>query len=138
MSSQKKCNLCKQPLPFSERNGLKTYKQKQGIGIDCGCFYDWQKSNKPKPIPKRSMKRKTQELVYKELRRVFLSKKENQVCPITNEKATTIHHKKGRIGDLLNDTRYWIALSMKGHEYVENNPEWAKQNGYSLNRLSND
>lgn len=34
----KVCKICKQPLPFTERNGLKTYKHKSNIGIDCGCF----------------------------------------------------------------------------------------------------
>ena len=34
----KNCKLCKAPLLFSERNGLKTYKHKEGYGIDCGCF----------------------------------------------------------------------------------------------------
>lgn len=38
----KKCKGCKEPLPlFSERNGLKTYKQKHGFGLDCGCFLNW-------------------------------------------------------------------------------------------------
>lgn len=32
---------CGTKLPFTERNGLKTYKQKYGLGYDCGCFSKW-------------------------------------------------------------------------------------------------
>jgi len=48
---------------------------------------------------------------------------------------TDIHHKKGRIGKLYLDITFWIALSREGHCMVEENPEWAKENGYSLDRL---
>ena len=32
---------CGVPLPFSERNGLKTYNAKYGLGMNCGCFSKW-------------------------------------------------------------------------------------------------
>jgi len=89
-----------------------------------------------KPIPKVSDKRKIENAKYSVLRIEFLGKKENQICPITGWPTTDIHHKKGRIGDLFLDTRYWIALSREGHQHVEDNPQWAKENGYSLDRLS--
>lgn len=99
--------------------------------------------SKPKPketkkytIPKVSDKRKIENLKYSVLRTEFLGKKENQICPITKKPTTDIHHKKGRVGSLFLDTKYWVALSREGHKVVEENPEWAKENGYSLNRLS--
>lgn len=85
-----------------------------------------------------SKKRKIENAQYSVLRIQFLSKPENQKCPITGWPTTDIHHKKGRVGSLFLDTRYWIALSREGHSYVEENPEWAKENGYSLGRLSKD
>lgn len=90
------------------------------------------------PIPKVSKKRQIENAKYSVLRIEFLGKPENRICPITNQPTTDIHHKKGRIGSLLLDTRYWIALSREGHKFVEENPEWAKENGYSLNRLTNE
>ena len=65
---------------------------------------------------------------------------------ITKEKATDIHHKMGRIGyadewarqeniPLLLDVRFWLAVSRKGHQMIEENPEWAKENNYSIDRL---
>ena len=95
--------------------------------------------HKPKKsyvIPKVSEKRKIDNLKYLAQRIVFLGKKENKICPITGFPATEVHHKKGRIGDLFLDTKHWIALSREGHQFVEDNPEWAKKNGYSLDRLS--
>lgn len=145
----KKCKGCKEPLPlFSERNGLKTYKQKHGFGLDCGCFFENQYNNIDKTlkkevkiyevskIPTRSKKRIAQEKIYSQLRKAFLNK--NSICPITGEKTTDIHHMKGRIGELLINTRYWLAVSREAHILIEQNPEWAKKQGYSLSRLSND
>lgn len=89
-----------------------------------------------KPIKKVSDKRKIENAKYLVLRIEFLGRPENQKCPITGKPTTDVHHMKGRIGSLLLDTRYWVALSREGHKYVEENPEWAKENGYSLNRLT--
>ena len=89
-----------------------------------------------KPIKQVSDKRKVENAKYLVLRIEFLGKPENQKCPITGKPTTDVHHMKGRIGGLLLDTRYWVALSREGHRFVEENPEWAKENGYSLNRLT--
>jgi hypothetical protein len=32
---------CNTPLPFTKRNGLKSYKSKYGLGIDCKCYQKW-------------------------------------------------------------------------------------------------
>jgi len=92
----------------------------------------------PKPIPKFSKKRQIENAKYSVLRIEFLSKKENQICPISGNPTTDIHHKKGRLGSLFLDTNHWVALSREAHKFVEENPIWAKENGYSENRLSNE
>ena len=91
-----------------------------------------------KPIPKISQKRKIENAKYIVLRIEFLGKKENSICPVTGEKTTEIHHKKGRVGSLFLDIRYWLAVSREGHKKIEENPEWAKKEGYSLSRLSKE
>jgi len=91
-----------------------------------------------KSIKNVSTKRELENEQYKALRLEFLSRPENKICPIMKTETKDIHHKKGRIGKLLLDTNYWIALSREGHRLVEENPEWAKEQGYSLNRLDND
>ena len=91
-----------------------------------------------KPIPKISQKRKIENAKYIVLRIEFLGKKENSICPVTGEKTTEIHHKKGRVGSLFLDVRYWLAVSREGHKKIEENPLWAKKEGYSLSRLSKE
>lgn len=93
-------------------------------------------NQKPKkPIARRSKKRIIQELQYNADVKIFLGKPENRICPVTGLQTNQVHHKKGRIGSLLLDQRYWLAVSPEGHRRIENNPEWAKENNYSLNRL---
>lgn len=129
-----KLKKCKCGTEFLQYNSLNIY-----CSATCKFKYAKQvnlKLKSMKPINKVSDKRKIENAKYSVLRIEFLGKKENQICPITGWSTTDIHHKKGRIGDLFLDTRYWIALSREGHQHVEDNPEWAKENGYSLDRLS--
>ncbi len=86
---------------------------------------------KPQKIKNNSKKRAAEERLYDKLRPIFL---EGKTCPITNEPATQVHHKKGRIGKLLCDMRFWLAVSAEGHDKIERNPAWAYEMGYSLLR----
>lgn len=92
---------------------------------------------KEKAVPKKkkalSIKRQEENKVYLTLRKVFLNDK---ICPVTGQKATQIHHKAGRVGKLLTDVRYFLAVSDEGHRMIEGNPEWAKKMGYSVERLN--
>ena len=98
---------------------------------------------KPKPIPKRSQK---MEIILEEYyRRLpgFLYKKKCAVYP--ELKAIEVHHSRGREGyaddyarendiPLILDERWWLAVSRKGHKEIENNPDWAKEKGFSYNQ----
>jgi hypothetical protein len=64
-----------------------------------------------------------------------------------DEPATTVHHMKGRgfgFADdwakergiiLLLDERYWLPCSLEGHRFIELNPTFAKEKGWSFDRL---
>lgn len=86
---------------------------------------------KPKPIQKLSGKRKQEMFQYLKLRQEFLPGK---ICPVTGNKATEIHHMRGRIGKLLLDTKYWLPVTREGHIKIENNSDWAYKNGFSAKR----
>lgn len=88
---------------------------------------------KKKRIRSLSVKREAENKIYLQKRKVFLEA--NTVCPVTGGRTTQIHHKKGRTGKLFLDIRFWLAVSAEGHKKIELNPEWAKEMGYSLNRL---
>lgn len=47
--------------------------------------------------------------------------------------ATEIHHMNKRRGAMLNDERYWMAVSAEGHAWIENNKKLARERGYLLN-----
>jgi len=142
MPSLKKCKGtgkakgegCGQDLQYSERGGMKVYFSKYGLGTTgCKCFYSWFES--PEPIKKISNKRKIENKEYLKVRKLFL---ESLIfCQVKGCKglATEVHHKKGRIGKLLTDIRYFLGVCRECHNKIELEPNWAKENGYSLNRL---
>jgi len=143
---QVKKGLCKDCPVGSEEKPL--------IAKRCSTHYwNYRASLKPvkikdigKPIPKVSKKKAVLDAKYTVKKIVFMAKPENKICPVTNQPTTDIHHKMGRVGfadewarinniPLLLDERFWLAVSREGHRQIEENPEWAKENGYSLNRL---
>lgn len=65
---------------------------------------------------------------------------EHPICEINvpgcTIKADQIHHKKGRIGKLLNDKKYFCATCDNCHKWAENNPAAAREKGVSISRLN--
>lgn len=87
-----------------------------------------------KPIKKVSERRKQQNAEYKKLRIQFLL--DNPRCEVFPELASSeVHHGAGRIEDLLCDMSTWKAVSRRGHQKIELFPEWAKSQGFSMERL---
>jgi hypothetical protein len=46
--------------------------------------------------------------------------------------ASETHHMGGREGDLLLKEEWWLPVCHLCHDYVENHPNWARENGYSI------
>ena len=123
---------CDQPEKPKKVYYLPKVSKKRAAAIADGSF----KPKPRKPINKKAEKRKNEEaLYYGTTRPVYL--KENPVCECCKKaKADQIHHKRGRIGKLLNDVRYFLACCDGCHKIIEANPEWAKLAKYSLSRLA--
>ncbi len=49
-------------------------------------------------------------------------------------RATQVHHKKGRVGNLLIDIRYWMAVSHEAHEHIHRFPKESYEKLYMLKR----
>lgn len=49
-----------------------------------------------------------------------------------NIKTTELHHKAGRVGRLLLDSEYWLAVSRKGHEFIHQNPKFSYSKGWLI------
>ena len=91
-----------------------------------------------KPIAHRSTKRAKQEREYLKVRKAFLLSSQScqaQLPTICTTQATDIHHKKGRIGELLTDPTYFLAVCRACHTWIELNPGKAKELGYSISKI---
>ena len=66
--------------------------------------------------------------------------KAHPICPVMkawmgeNYRTTQIHHAKGRAGELLNDQRYWVAVSSAGHALVEKYGKQARAIGFTVTK----
>ncbi len=60
----------------------------------------------------------------------------NPRCAVCDRPSTQIHHGKGKVGDLLYDTEYFIPVcDGPCHLWLETHPEEAKELGLSFNRV---
>lgn len=90
---------------------------------------------KRSPINKLSKKRKASMVTYKKVRKEYMI--EHNDCEVCfGNKATEIHHKRGRIAKFLCDKTYFLALCPSCHREITDNPKWAMEKGYSLDRLA--
>jgi hypothetical protein len=90
----------------------------------------------PEKIARRTPQRAAEEAIYNAEVKVWLKGKPCAVYP--DQIATQCHHKKGRIGKLLLDKRYWLPVSNDGHEWINNHPLEAIAKGFSLLRTTNE
>jgi len=90
-----------------------------------------------KKIRRVSEKKAAQNIVYNELRRLFLLRPQNQICFIKgcNKPATTIEHRAGRIGSNYLNTTTWAACCWEHNTELENNSELSHE--YQLSKLHN-
>jgi hypothetical protein len=72
---------------------------------------------------------------YSQRRRKFLI--ERPLCEVItcDSWSSDVHHKAGRGINLMYEST-WMAVCRSCHRQIEDNPQWAKDNGYSLSRLN--
>lgn len=117
--------------------GFKQYKSTDRFcSYECRKMYGKKANIKLKALNPISSKRQEQNVIYRKLKAEFMALPENKICPVTGKPTVDLHHKKGRSGSLFLDPKYWLAVSREGHQKIEENPMWAKEMGYSLDRLS--
>lgn len=138
MSIARKKKLCKE---------CKLDKYIFGRGLCSSCY---KKNYKPPKSKKKHSedfreKGKQRNLEYKKAREEFLLTHDHcevalEGClapyPTFDREFLQVHHKKGRIGSLLTDQKYFLCVCGVCHRFLEDNSQWAKDNGYSLSRLS--
>jgi len=89
-------------------------------------------------IPVYSSKQLERLKAYKKARKEYLldhADCEARIPSVCLGNASQIHHKSGRIGDLLINKLYFLAVCSECHNYIEIRPAFAKEKGYSIDRL---
>lgn len=87
-------------------------------------------------IQAQSKKRKSEDKVYLKKKKEYLTAHIRCEVKWCNRVSEDLHHVKGRTGKLLYDERYFLAVCREHHRKIEDFPDWAIQNGYSLKRLN--
>jgi hypothetical protein len=90
-----------------------------------------------KPIAPRSKKRATQEREYSKVRKDFLLSSPTCQAKLPNQctiHTTDVHHMKGRIGELLTNPQYFLAVCRACHTWIELHPKEAKELGFSISK----
>jgi hypothetical protein len=87
------------------------------------------KQRRIRPVSKAQAKRLAE---YRKVRAEYL--KDNPFCESCGWPATDVHHKKGRVGSLLLDKRYFIGLCRGCHRRVDSERKMA----YALDLLLHD
>ena len=98
------------------------------------CFHA---KNPPKKIAKISNKHFEALKEYRIVRDNFM--KQNPSCQANlkgcTKKATDLHHKKGRTGKLLIDTKNFMSLCRSCHNKIEDGGEWVYETGFKVKRI---
>ena len=121
--------ICECGNHFIQYNSLKPY-----------CSWHCEKKYKPRslnlkqktPIRKVSVKQEKLNKEYSILRKKFLSLPENQICPITKQLTTDVHHKHAgsNRSKYFLDVSTWLAVSREGHKWIHENPKKSKELGF--------
>lgn len=89
-----------------------------------------------KPVAKVSDKRAGQLKEYYKLQKEYLAL--YPVCEVEecNIKSTEVHHQRGREGERLLDTNFFMAVCVKHHREMTEHSKEAIEQGYSYSRIS--
>jgi len=83
------------------------------------------------PLKKVSKKRGRQLSAYSKLRKEYMTA--NPVCEMCHKaKATDIHHKAGRVQEMLNEVIHWASVCRDCHNYIHQHPNFARDNGWLI------
>lgn len=108
------------------------YNNRWGKGY-CTYHQHLRTDKKEKAISPISEKKAEELAMYRPRRDKYL--KENTVCEVRecSKPSTHIHHKNGRIGKMLYDVDFFMAVCNGCHpQKIHENPEWAREQGYLI------
>ena len=102
------------------------------------CQPCWYSIDKPKSISPVSKKRRVEIDKYSQLREAFLLAKPHCEAKLQgcSGSSSDVHHKAGRVGDNYLKIGTWLSVCRSCHRFIEDNPDAAKELGFSESRLN--
>jgi hypothetical protein len=124
----KKCAGCSQLKHIWKSHGKEKYCKE--------CWYDIEKPKKISPISKK-MKVVMDEYSKRRAAYLVIHSYCEAKIPGCTTNATDIHHKAGR-GENHLKISTWLAVCRNCHRWIEENPDAAKELGFSESRLNEE
>lgn len=103
------------------------------------------KPREPRRLRQKSSRQRRREARYMPIRNAFI--RQHPHCQVCVKMSTLldphhysimpsvdVHHKKGKIGELFFDTRFFMAVCRGHHEAIGREPAWAKKHGFIVDR----
>lgn len=113
------------------------YRTDKGVGNKALSSQKGSNTNQFKKTRLKPMSDKMAERLkeYRIVRDEYLKQNPNCARCGTNQNIS-LQHLKGRIGDNLTDVNNFMTLCIPCHRFINDNPEYALDNGYSKSRLN--
>lgn len=134
--------------PLKRKTPLRSFSQlKRGpspllrkSGFSRSATFNKGKKHRKQGIPQVSAKRRKENDTYKKVREEYLTQHPKcERCVVrsaverwTVQPSTEIHHRGRRHGKWLCDTRFFVACCRSCHEWIEQNGQAARQQGWLL------
>lgn len=116
-------------LDCYKKNNPEKFQLKKNLGSSLKNITSQKKIEKVSKTQKKRLEK------YNSLRIEYLNNHVICECCCKN-KSTEIHHKAGRTGENL--FKHFLAVCRTCHEFIENNPQWAKENNFSISRIKKE
>lgn len=117
-----KCYKFKKAQKYAEKKREKEKREREAIKAG--------KKKKAKKIKQISDKQKKRLEEYEKARDEYMAA--HEVCEVRGcyNLANDLHHKAGRVGSLLSDKKYFMAVCRGCHENIHEHPKEAEREGY--------
>lgn len=117
-----RCKICRKKFI------AKFFNQKACIGE---CNKEYIEQNPPKAINSRSENRLAEEKIYEKKKKVYMDN--HKICECGCGRASNdLHHKAGRVGKLLYDENYFMAVNRFCHGWIHANPKESRKKGWLI------
>lgn len=115
--------------PICRKKFIAKYFNQKPCSTECRKVFEV--DNPTKEINKVSEKRTKEEKIYYAKKLVYMTN--NSLCECgCGKSAEDLHHKNGRVGKMLYNEFYFMAVTRKCHDWIHLNPKEAREKGWLI------